>query len=114
MPEDDEDDFMQPMVDDMSDEDMSEDEEVPPKLVKKRKLENGTISQEKPLEEIKKLKKEKEVKQPEAVKKVLDEKSTKAKEESDEESSEEDSSDDDADDSKVSLNLEEACKISGV
>ena len=105
MPEDDEDDFMQPM-DDMSDEEMSEDEEVAPKLVKKRKLENGTISQEKPLEEIKKLKKEKEVKQPEAVKKVLDEKSTKAKEESDEESSEQDSSDDEADDSKVSLNLE--------
>ena len=80
MPEDDEDDFMQPMVD-MSDEDMEEDEEVPPKLVKKRKLENGTISKENPLEETKNLKKEGE---------------------HDEESSEEDSSDDDADDSKVS------------
>ena len=81
MPEDDEDDFMQPMVD-MSDEDMEEDEEVPPKLVKKRKLENGTISKENPLE-TKNLKKKKEG-------------------EHDEESSEEDSSDDEADDSKVS------------
>ena len=82
MPEDDEDDFMQPMVD-MSDEDMEEDEEVPPKLVKKRKLENGTISKENPFEETKNLKKKKEG-------------------DHDEESSEEDSSDDDADDSKVS------------
>ena len=72
---------MQPMVD-MSDEDMEEDEEVPPKLVKKRKLENGTISKENPLEETKNLKKKEG--------------------EHDEESSEEDSSDDDADDSKVS------------
>jgi len=82
MPEDDEDDFMQPMVD-MSDEDMEEDEEVPPKLVKKRKLENGTISKENPLEETKNLKKKKEGEH--------------------EESSEEDSSDDEADDSKVTV-----------
>lgn len=47
------------------------------------------------------MKKEKEGKQSDAVKKVVDEKSTNAKKESDEESSEEDSSDDEADDSKV-------------
>ena len=101
MPEDDEDDFMQPMVD-MSDEDMEEDEEVPPKLVKKRKLENGTICKENPLEETKKLRTKKEGEQPAKVKKVLDDKSTNAKQESDEESSKEDSSEDEADDSKVS------------
>lgn len=106
----------------MSDEEMDEDlqdeeeEEVAPKLVKKRKLQNGDSPKmdKKPLDilltETKKVKKDDtnktperladEIKQAEAMKKIL-EKKKGTQEESEEDASDDDSDDDDIDDSEV-------------
>merc|ERR1712038_30397 len=85
---------MWPMDDDVpSDvEDEEEEEETPPKLVKKRKLENGDAPKAKS-------KKEAEIKQAEAMKKILA-KENGAKD-SDEESDDDDSEEDDMDDSEL-------------
>jgi len=88
-----EDEQMYPM-EDMSDEEEEDDEEVPPMLVKKRKLENGASPKGE-----KKTRKEDEIKQAQALKKILEKKG--AKESEDEDSSDDDSDDDDMDESEV-------------
>ena len=88
------------MSDEDLDEDLQEEEETPPKLVKKRKLENGDSpkADKKPLGKLladtKKV--TAKVKQADAMKKILEN-----KEESEGDSSDDDSDDDDMDDSEV-------------
>jgi len=92
VPDEDDDGPMFPM-DDMSDleEEEEEEEETPPQLIKKRKLENGDSPKAKS-------KKEAEIKQANAMKKILENQSNDSDEESDDD---DDSDDEDMDDSEL-------------